>query len=137
MKEDKRLKRKVRNSYLVSTLSIALVLFLLGSVGYLMLAAHQLATTLQGSMMVMVELSRESTATEREALLEALQQEPLAILGAVGNHFRRLGTARTLLDHGRNASDMAKLCGLPDYPARKLMDAARRLRHEFCAKAVE
>ena len=78
MKEDKRLKRKVRNSYLVSTLSIALVLFLLGSVGYLMLAAHQLATTLQGSMMVMVELSRESTATEREALLEALQQEPLA-----------------------------------------------------------
>ena len=40
MKDDKRLKRKVRNSYLVSTLSMALVLFLLGSVGYLMMAAE-------------------------------------------------------------------------------------------------
>ena len=36
MKDDKRLKRKVRNSYIVSTVSITLVLFLLGSVGYLM-----------------------------------------------------------------------------------------------------
>ena len=39
MKDDKRLRRKVRNSYIVSTVSIALVLFLLGSVGYLMVAA--------------------------------------------------------------------------------------------------
>ena len=39
MKDDKRLKRKVRNSYIVSTVSIMLVLFLLGSVGYLMVAA--------------------------------------------------------------------------------------------------
>ena len=38
MKDDKRLKRKVRNSYIVSTVSITLVLFLLGSVGYLMVA---------------------------------------------------------------------------------------------------
>ena len=33
MKDDKRLKRKVRNSYIVSNISIDLVLFLLGSVG--------------------------------------------------------------------------------------------------------
>ena len=32
MKDDKRLKRKVRNSYIVSTVSIMLVLFLLGFV---------------------------------------------------------------------------------------------------------
>ena len=32
MKDDKRLKRKVRNSYIVSNISIALVLFLLGYV---------------------------------------------------------------------------------------------------------
>ena len=50
MKDDKRLKRKVRNSYLISTLSMALVLFLLGSVGYLMLAAMKVADTLQGSI---------------------------------------------------------------------------------------
>lgn len=66
-----------------------------------------------------------------------MQQEPLAILGAVGGHFRRIAAARTLLDHGRNASELQKLCGLPDYPARKTMDAARRFRPEFCRKAAE
>lgn len=66
-----------------------------------------------------------------------MQQEPLAILGAVGGHFRRIGTARTLLDNGRNSSDLQKLCGIPDYPARKTMEAARRFRPEFCRKAAE
>lgn len=66
-----------------------------------------------------------------------MQQEPLAILGAVGNHFRRIGAARTLLDNGKTASDLQKLCGLPDYPARKTMEAARRFRPEFCRKAAE
>ena len=66
-----------------------------------------------------------------------MQQEPLAILGAVGGHFRRIGTARTLLDYGKYASDLQKLCGIPDYPARKTMEAARRFRPEFCAKAAE
>ncbi len=66
-----------------------------------------------------------------------MQQEPLAILGAVGNHFRRISAARTLMDCGRNASDLQKLCGIPDYPARKTMDAARRFSPEFCRKAAE
>ncbi len=66
-----------------------------------------------------------------------MQQEPLVILGAVGGHFRRIGTARTLLDHGRNASELQKLCGIPDYPARKTMEAARRFRPEFCRRAAE
>lgn len=66
-----------------------------------------------------------------------MQQEPLAILGAVGSHFRRIGAARTLLDNGKTASDLQKLCGLPDYPARKTMEAARRFRPEFCRKAAE
>ena len=56
MKDDKRLKRRVRNSYIVSNISIALVLFLLGSVGYLMTAAMQVARTLQESVTVTVEL---------------------------------------------------------------------------------
>ncbi len=75
-------------------------------------------------------------ALEKLQTLLKMQQEPLAILGAVGGHFRRLGTARTLLDNGRNASDLQKLCGIPDYPARKTMEAARRIRSEFCAKAA-
>ena len=56
MKDDKRLKRKVRNSYIVSTVSLTLVLFLLGSMGYLLLAAMKVAHTLQSSIQVSVEL---------------------------------------------------------------------------------
>ena len=66
-----------------------------------------------------------------------MQQEPLAILGAVGGHFRRIATARTLLDHGRNSAELAKLYGLPDYPARKSMEAARRYSSDFCRTAAE
>ena len=66
-----------------------------------------------------------------------MQQEPLVILGAVGGHFRRISTARTLLDHGRSASELAKLYGISEYPARKSMDAARRFRPGFCALAAQ
>lgn len=66
-----------------------------------------------------------------------MQQEPLAILGAIGGNFRRIGTARTLLDNGKNSAYLQKLCGLPDYPARKTMEAARRFRPEFCRKAAQ
>ena len=66
-----------------------------------------------------------------------MQQEPIQILGAVGGHFRRISTARTLLDHGRNASELAKLYGIQDYPARKSMEAARKFRPEFCKVAAE
>lgn len=65
-----------------------------------------------------------------------MQQEPLAILGAIGGQFRRLGIARTLLDCGKNSFDLQKMCGLPDYPARKTMESARRLSLPFCRKAV-
>lgn len=77
MKEDKRLRRKVRNSYIVSTVSMALVLFLLGSVGYLMMAAMKVADTLQGSIVVMVELDDACTAAQRDAVAEFLAGEPL------------------------------------------------------------
>jgi len=66
-----------------------------------------------------------------------MQQEPIAILGAIGSHFRRLGTARTLLDHGRNSSELMRLCGISDYPARKTMAAAGKFSAAFCAKAAE
>ena len=66
-----------------------------------------------------------------------MQQEPLAILGAVGSHFRRISTARTLMEQGRGTGDLMKLCGLSDYPARKTMEAARKFQPEFCRKAAE
>ena len=77
-----------------------------------------------------------------EALLKLqqllkMQEEPIKILGAVGGHFRRISTARTLLDSGRNASDLQKLCApMPDFAARKTMEAARKVTPDFCAKAA-
>lgn len=88
----------------------------------------------------MTDLLSEGRYGDALAKLETLlkmQQEPLAILGAVGGHFRRLSAARTLLDGGKTASDLARLYGLPDYPARKTMDAARRFSSDFCRKAAE
>ena len=80
---------------------------------------------------------RYDQALQKLQQLLKMQQEPLAILGAVGAHFRRIGAARTLLDCGKNASDLQKLCGLPDYPARKTMETARRFSPAFSRAAAE
>ena len=85
----------------------------------------------------MLSSGRYDQAMLKLQQLFKMQQEPLAILGAVGTHFRRIGTARTLLDNGKTAQELAKLCGIPDYPARKTMEAARRFRPEFCRSAAE
>ena len=66
-----------------------------------------------------------------------MQQEPLSILGAIGGHFRRLAAARTLLEHGRGYTELQKLYGLSDYPAKKSMEAAKRFDQRFCARAAE
>ena len=76
-------------------------------------------------------------ALQKLQQLLKMQQEPIAILGAVGTQFRRIGAARTLLDHGRNASELMKLCGMTEYPARKTMESARSFSAEFCKKAME
>lgn len=79
MKDDKRLKRKVRNSYIVATASISLVLFLLGSVGYLLSAAMKMASTLQQSVTVTVELDSRISTERREAIgKQLLAQEAAA-----------------------------------------------------------
>lgn len=66
-----------------------------------------------------------------------MQQEPIAILGAVSAYFRRLGTARVLYDRGGNAGELMKLCGMSDYAARKAMSAARQFSPGFYKKAME
>lgn len=77
MKDDKRLKRKVRNSYIVSNISIALVLFLLGSVGYLMTAAMQVARTLRESVTVTVELRNGADEKQKESLRKRFEANEL------------------------------------------------------------
>ena len=70
-------------------------------------------------------------------LLLKMQQEPIAILGAVSGQFRQISTARILLDQGKGAYDFMKLTGLREYPAQKAMEAARHCRPEFCTKAAQ
>ena len=57
MDNNRRIRRKVRNAYIISTVSVALVLFLLGSVGYLILGALGTTQRLKESMTVYVMLS--------------------------------------------------------------------------------
>ena len=76
-------------------------------------------------------------ALEKLQQLLKMQEEPLLLLGAVGTHFRRLSTARILLDNGKNASDLMKLYNISDYPARKAMDGARKFKPEFYQKAAQ
>ena len=85
----------------------------------------------------LLSAGRYDKALNKLQQLLKMQQEPLAILGAVGGHFRRLGAARTLLDRGKSAYDLQKLYGIPDYPARKTMEAARRFSADFCRKAAQ
>ena len=74
MRSDKRIRRKVRRSYMVSTVSISLVLFLLGSVGYMLTAALSTAHTLRGSITLSVELDQAMEQGAKDALGEKLSE---------------------------------------------------------------
>ena len=76
-------------------------------------------------------------ALQKLQQLLKMQQEPLGILGAIGGHFRRISTARTLQENGRSATELAKLYGIQDYPARKSMEAARKFSPLLCKTAAE
>ena len=80
MHNDKRIRRKVRRSYVVSTISISLVLFLLGSVGYMLYAALTTAHTLRESVTLSAELDNAVGADERNKI----EQKLLAIEGVTG-----------------------------------------------------
>lgn len=66
-----------------------------------------------------------------------MQEEPLLVLGAIGGHFRKLSVARTLLDKGKTAGDLASVCKLGDYAARKTMSSAAKFSSVFLAEAAE
>lgn len=76
-------------------------------------------------------------ALEKLQKLFKMQQEPIAILGAVGAHLRRLSAARVLADHGKGGDELMRVCGMKDYPARKTMAAVKRFSARFCGEAAE
>lgn len=84
-----------------------------------------------------LSLGQYREALEKLSDLLKMQQEPIAVLGAIGSSFRRLGTARRLLDRGKDPYALQKLCGLPDFVARKTMNSARRFSPSYLKKASE
>ena len=83
MRDDKRIKRKVRRSYIVSTISIALVLFLLGSVGYMLTAALGTAHSLRNSVTLSAELDSSLKSEQRTAI----EQQITSMEGVTGVEF--------------------------------------------------
>ena len=83
MRDDKRIKRKVRRSYIVSTISIALVLFLLGSVGYMLMAALGTAHSLRNSVTLSAELDSSLKSEQRTAI----EQRITSMEGVTGVEF--------------------------------------------------
>ncbi len=69
---NKHLRRRVRASYFISTASIALVLFLLGTVGYLVLNALSATNRLKESITLEVMLREEAPVTEIGKRLKTL-----------------------------------------------------------------
>ena len=66
-----------------------------------------------------------------------MQTEPIMIMQSLGSQLRRIWTARLALDGGRDRRWLMELWGMKsDYPARLLLDAARRTTAEWCAQAV-
>jgi DNA polymerase-3 subunit delta len=85
----------------------------------------------------MIGAGKYGDALKKLQQLIKMQQEPVAILGALGGHFRKLSAARVLADNGKQAADLMKLFRMSDYAARKTMDTARRFSLQFYAKANE
>lgn len=75
MQDNRKLKRKVRNSYIISTVSIALVLFLLGSVGYLILTALDATDRMKESVSLYVMLDSGVTPELAEDIGALLKEE--------------------------------------------------------------
>ena len=76
-------------------------------------------------------------ALQKLQQLFKMQQKPTAILGAIGGHFRRMSTARILMDNGRQYSELIRLYTIGDYAARKTMSAAGKFSHDFYKRVSE
>ena len=67
-----------------------------------------------------------------------MQTEPIVLLGAMGKELRRIYTARLALDAGKDRMWLKSLWAMrSDYPAKLLMQAAKKVSREWCCAAVQ
>ena len=71
---DKRMRRRVRRSYVISTISIALVLFILGAVSYVTLSAITAAESLRERVVVSVEIADDLDKEAKRTILRQIKQ---------------------------------------------------------------
>ncbi|MBR7150307.1 MAG: DNA polymerase III subunit delta [Oscillospiraceae bacterium] len=65
------------------------------------------------------------------------QEEPIVILAVIGKELRRLYTARLALDNGKDKFWLMDLWSMrSDYPARLLLDAAKKTTREWCRDSL-
>ena len=77
-------------------------------------------------------------ASEVLGTLLKLQEEPFMLLALIGKELRKLHTARIALDTGRDKFWLMERWNMrSDYPARLLLDNARRVSREWCANGVK
>lgn len=65
-----------------------------------------------------------------------MQEPPVKIVYSLGKQLRQLYSARLAMENHQTAGDLVSLWELKPYPARKLMDSARRFSLPWCRKAV-
>ena len=66
-----------------------------------------------------------------------MQTEPVAILATLGKELRRLYTARLALEQGKDRFWLKELWKMSsDYPAKLLLQAARRVDRRWCSAAL-
>lgn len=68
---------RVRRSYIVSTISIALVLFLLGSIGFAMANIYTTTERMRGSVTMIVELDDSLSEAERDTVAVRLAESDM------------------------------------------------------------
>ena len=79
----------------------------------------------------------ESKAASILGDLLKMQTEPIMIVAALGSQLRRIWTARLALDSGKDRYWLMELWGMKsDYPAKLLLDNARRVSRSWCARGV-
>ena len=77
-------------------------------------------------------------AAEVLGTLLQLQEEPFMLLALIGKELRKLHTARIALDTGRDKFWLMERWNMrSDYPAKLLMDNAKRVTRDWCANAVK
>ncbi len=84
-----------------------------------------------------ISAGRYDAAAEELGKLFQQQEEPIVILSAMGRELRRLYTARLAIDGGKGKSWLMEVWNMrSDYPARLLMDAAKRVSTDWCREGV-